>query len=96
MKVQSINFGIWDFVIGICLGFWILSFGFTAWAMGGKPPAKEEPEYKLEILKMEVVTPPAQSLEKPTNEGESKYKLEILKMDVITAPSPSWEPEKKR
>lgn len=63
----------------------------NALAMGGPAPKKEEPEYKLEILKMELVTAPAQSLEEPTKEGKSKYKLEILKMDLITAPSSSPE-----
>jgi hypothetical protein len=73
----------------------IIAYATSALAMGGPAPKEEEPKYKLEILKMEVVTAPAQSLERPTEEGKSKYKLEILKMDVITAPSPSWEPEEK-
>jgi len=63
-------------------------------AMGGAPPEKkEEPKYKLEILKMDVVSGQAQTLESTaTADGEKpKYKLEILKMDVITAPSPSSE-----
>ncbi len=64
----------------------------SVFAMGGKPPEKEEkPKYKLEILKMEVVTAPAQSKEKPTKEGQAKYKLEVLKTDVISAPTPSPE-----
>jgi hypothetical protein len=28
-------------------------------AMGGKAPAKEEPKYKLEILKMEIINGPS-------------------------------------
>jgi hypothetical protein len=35
-----------------------LKFGFLSspgLAMGAKPPAKEEPKYKLEILKMEII-----------------------------------------
>lgn len=41
-----------------------------ALAMGSKPPAKAEPKYKLEILKMEVipaykVTPEAKAAVKP-------------------------------
>ena len=63
----------------------------SVFAMGGKPPEKEKPKYKLEILKMEVVTAPAQSKEKPTKEGEAKYKLEVLKTDVISTPTPSPE-----
>ncbi len=47
MKIRT-----WILVIisSLVLGHWSL-----ASAMGGKPPAKEEPKYKLEILKMEVV-----------------------------------------
>jgi len=71
--------------------FVLIYYASNALAMGGPTPKKEEPEYKLEILKMEVVSAPAQSLEKPTEEGKSKYKLEILKMDMLTTPSPSPE-----
>lgn len=73
----------------------LVTLASSAFAMGGSPPEKkEEPKYKLEILKMELVTAPAQTLE-ATKEGDSKYKLEILKMDMITAPSPSWEGKKE-
>ncbi|MFH1683826.1 MAG: hypothetical protein ABIA67_02960 [Candidatus Margulisiibacteriota bacterium] len=60
MKIQTrLNY----LIIITLLGFGIWSFGFAAWAMGGKPPAKKEPKYKLEILKMEVITAPAPSPE---------------------------------
>ena len=75
-----------------CILIFALVFSSAVQAMGGKPPAKEEKlKYKLEILKMEVVTAPAQSKEKPTKEGEAKYKLEVLKTDVISTPTPSPE-----
>ena len=69
----------------------ILILANVVFALGGKPPPKEEPKYKLEILKMELVTAPAQAKEKPTKEGEAKYKLEIHKTDVISTPTPSPE-----
>ncbi|MBN2057853.1 MAG: hypothetical protein JW782_03550 [Candidatus Saganbacteria bacterium] len=63
-------------------------------AMGGTPPKEEEPKYKLEILKMDIV--PAQtsvmSTETGTASSEAKYKLEILKMDFISTPT-SDEPQ---
>lgn len=34
-----------------------------AFAMGGKPPAKKEPKYKLEILKMEFISAPTATRE---------------------------------
>lgn len=40
-----------------------LVISHSVWAMGGRPPAKEEPKYKLEILKMEVITSPTPSAE---------------------------------
>ena len=36
----------------------LLGSGSIAGAMGNKPPAKAEPKYKLEILKMEIVPAP--------------------------------------
>jgi len=39
----------------LCTLIFALLFSSVAWAMGGKPPAKVEPKYKLEILKMEIV-----------------------------------------
>jgi|GEM_PF-267135 len=40
--------------------FWLLFLGYWSFvlAMASKPPIKEEPKYKLEILKMEVVPAP--------------------------------------
>lgn len=35
-------------------------------AMGGAPPKKEEPKYKLEILKMDIITTPTPSPEAST------------------------------
>jgi len=66
----------------------------TAYAMGGQPP-KEKPKYKLEIMKMDVITAPAKTKEASkvmkSKDQEAKYQLEIMKMDVITSPSPSPE-----
>lgn len=63
-----------------------------AYAMGGEPPKKEEPKYKLEILKMDVVQAQSQTIESTANDGKKpKYKLEILKMDIISTPNPSAE-----
>lgn len=84
-------------VIGLCSLLLISSFWLhhssIANAMGGPPP-EEKPKYKLEILKMDVISA-GQSKEAGTileSSGEEpKYKLEILKMDVITAPGPSPE-----
>ena len=90
---MNMKIGHWSLII---LSSFCLGYSSLAYAMGGPAPKKEEPKYKLEIMKMEVVTMPAQSVLKPTKEGESKYKLEILKMDVITAPSPSWEGKKEK
>jgi hypothetical protein len=59
----------------------------------GTAPKKEEPKYKLEILKMEVVPAAPRTLEsvsKKGKKGEPKYKLEILKMDIVPA-APSKE-----
>lgn len=47
-----------------------------AYALGGKPPEKEEPEYKLEILKMEVITAPSLTYE--TKKLSSKKILMII------------------
>ena len=33
----------------------LFCFAQTALAMGGPPPAKPQPKYKLEVLKLEVV-----------------------------------------
>ncbi len=59
----------------------------------GSAPKKEEPKYKLEILKMEVV--PATGVKtlesvpkKGAKKNEPQYKLEILKMDFIPAVTP--------
>jgi len=90
MSKTVIKYWLLIFVWNLALGAWNL-----AYAMGGPAPEKEEPKYKLEILKMELVTTPAQTLE-ATKEGDSKYKLEILKMDMITAPSPSWEGKQEK
>ena len=49
------------FLIFVCylfLGAWT----FAA-AMGGSPPKKEEPKYKLEILKIDIITTPSPSKE---------------------------------
>ena len=84
----------WSLIIvwSLVLGAWSI-----AAAMGGSPPEKpkEESKYKLEIIKMDMIsgTPEAKTL--TTQEGQSKYKLEILKMDVITSPSPSCETKSK-
>ncbi|MBU0671668.1 MAG: hypothetical protein KJ732_01425 [Candidatus Margulisbacteria bacterium] len=84
-------FGYWSLIVVWSLAFGVWDF---ASAMGGPAPKKEEPKYKLEIIKMDVMGAPTQTLESKsmTSEGkESKYKLEILKMDVITTPTPSPE-----
>lgn len=79
-------------IIGICLI--VTLFNCTAYAMGGQPP-KEKPKYKLEIMKMNVITAPAKTKEASKvmkSEGkETKYQLEIMNMDVITSPTPSPE-----
>ena len=56
IQIPKLVIGYWSLVIIwlLFLGYWSL----PAWAMGGKPPVKEEPKYKVEILKMEVVTSP--------------------------------------
>ena len=56
----------------------ILVLANVAIALGGKPPAKEEPKYKLEILKMEVITAPSPSYE--------VKKLSSKKVLIIIAP----------
>jgi len=52
-------------IIGrILFAFCILTFALSAaYAMGSKPPAKKEPKYKLEILKMEFITAPTATRE---------------------------------
>ena len=45
-------------VCSLFLGAWTL-----AHAMGGSPPEKEKPKYKLEILKMHMITAPGPSVE---------------------------------
>lgn len=64
------------------------------YAMGGTPPKTEEPKYKLEITKMEMVpgTPAISTAETAVSSGEGKYKVEILKMNFISAPTSSEAP----
>ena len=78
---------------GWLVGSLVGLLGYQAIAMS-TPPKKEEPKYKLEILKMDVVPAQPRTLEATVSgTGESKYKLEILKMDVITSPSPDEQPK---
>jgi len=50
----------------------LILYASSVLAMGWPPPAKEKPKYKLEILKMEIVTTPSPSTEATSCESGTK------------------------